>query len=56
MTDINVDLLQWVTFFYKKISGGTVKNEIISNKELPKQLHKPIIGKFDKKSTLTNYR
>ena len=42
--------------FLKKVSGGTVKNEIISDKELPKELHKPIIGKFDQKSTLTNYR
>ena len=33
--DINVDLLQWfISFFDKKASGGTVKNEIVSNKEL----------------------
>ena len=29
--------------FDKKTSGGTVKNENISNKELAEQLHKPII-------------
>ena len=33
MKDINVDLLTW--------SGGTVKNEIISNKELAEELHEP---------------
>ena len=30
-------------FFDKKTFGGTVKNEIISNKELAEELHKPII-------------
>ena len=30
-------------FFGKKASGGRVKNEIISNKELTEELHKPII-------------
>ena len=35
--------------FDKKNSGGTVKNEVISNKELPKELHKPIIGTFNKR-------
>ena len=34
--------------FDKKTSVGTVKNEIISNKELTKELHKPIIRKFKK--------
>ena len=34
-------------FFDKKpASGGTDKNEIISNKELGKELHKPIIRRF----------
>ena len=36
------------TFFDKKTSGGTVKKENISNKELAEALHKPIIGKFKK--------
>ena len=36
-------------FFDKKNSGGTVKNEIISNKELEGELHKPAIRKFNKK-------
>ena len=36
-------------FFYIKISGGTVKNEIISNKELAEELHKPITREFEKR-------
>ena len=32
----------------KKTSGGTVKSEIISNKELAEELHKLIIRKFKK--------
>ena len=35
-------------FFVKKTSGGTVKNKIISNKELADELHKSIIRKFEK--------
>ena len=35
-------------FFDKKTSGGTIKNEIISNKELAEELHKPIIRKLEK--------
>ena len=33
-------------FIDKKVSGGTVENENISNKELSEELHKPIIKKF----------
>ena len=36
-------------FFDRKTSGGTVKNENISNKELAEELHKPIIRKFNKR-------
>ena len=36
-------------FFDKKTSGGRVKNEKISNKELSEKLHKPITGKFNKR-------
>ena len=36
-------------FFVKKASGGTVKNETISNKVLGEELHKPIIRKFEKR-------
>ena len=32
--------------FNKRASGGTVRNEIISNKELPEELNKPILRKF----------
>ena len=37
------------TFFDEKTTGGTFKNEIISNKELAEELHKPIIRKFEKR-------
>ena len=37
-------------FFDLKTSGGTVKNEIISNKELAEELHKPIIRKCSKRN------
>ena len=36
--------------FDKKTSGGTVKNEIISNKKLAEELHKPIIRKYQKRN------
>ena len=32
--------------FDKKTFGGTVKSQIISNKELAQELHKPIVRKF----------
>ena len=35
--------------FDKKTSGGIIKNEIISNKELAEELQKPIIRKFNKR-------
>ena len=37
-------------FFDKKTSGGGIKNENISNKELAEDLHKPIIRKFNKRN------
>ena len=44
-----MDLLQWsINLLIKKTSGGTVKSEIISNKELAVELHKVIIRKFKK--------
>ena len=43
-------------FFDKKTSGGTVKNENISNKELAEKLHKPIIRKFKKRTVHSPYR
>ena len=35
-------------FFDKKVSGSSIKNENISNKELAEELHKPIIRKLKK--------
>ena len=56
MMDIKVAMRQWfVNLLIKKTSGETVKNEIISNKELSEELRKPIIRKFHK-SALTFYR
>ena len=37
------------TFFDKKISVGAAKNEIMLNKELTVELHKPSIRKFEKR-------
>ena len=37
-------------FLDKKTSDGTVKNEIISNKELAEELHKTIIRKSNKRN------
>ena len=37
------------TFFDKKISGGDIKNESISNKELAEESHKLVIRKFNKR-------
>ena len=44
MMNFNVNLLQW-----SKISGETIKSEIISNKKLSEELHKPVIRKFEKR-------
>ena len=48
--DINVDLPQWFINFLIKNSGETVKNEIISDKELAEELDKPIIRKLEKRN------
>ena len=37
-------------FFDQKTSGSGIKNDHILNKELAKELHKPIIRKFNKKN------
>ena len=34
-------------YFDKDTAGGTVKNEIMQNKELAEELHKPVIRKFE---------
>ena len=41
-------MILFYKFFDKKTFGSGIKNENISNKELTKELHKPIIIKFDK--------
>ena len=49
-TDIKEMQLQWfIRFLVKKTGGGTVKNEIMQNKELAQELHKLIIRKFEKR-------
>ena len=40
---------EFIYFLIKKTSGGIVKNESISNKELTEQLHKPIVRKFNER-------
>ena len=54
--DINVDLLEWIIIFFGgKTSGGTVKKENISNKELAEELNKPIIRKFEKRKVHSTF-
>ena len=49
-------LLQWFRdFLIKKTSGGTVKNENISDKELTEELHKPVIRKFEKRKVQSTF-
>ena len=42
-------------FFDKKMSSGTVNNDIISNKELAEELHKTIIRKFKKRKVQSSF-
>ena len=42
-------------FFDKKSSGGAIKNELISNKELAEISHKPIITKFKKRKVYSSF-
>ena len=47
--DIEGVLLQWfIHLFDEKTSGGAIRNENISNKELAEELHKRILKKFKK--------
>ena len=41
-------------FFDKKTSGSGIKNENMSNQELVKELHKPIIRKFEEQEKSTH--
>ena len=52
--DSKVDLVQWFTiFFAKKTSDGAIEIKIMSNKELAKELHKPI--KFGKRKVHSSF-
>ena len=54
MMDINTNLFQWFKIFLMKSlrvvpqNKSAVKNENMSNKDVAKELHKPIIRKFKK--------
>ena len=41
--------------FNRNKSGGIVKNEIISNKELEEELHKPNIRKYEKRKVHSSF-
>ena len=51
------DEYQWglASMVYKSFSGGTIKDEIISNKELAKELHKRFIRKFGKRKVHSSF-
>ena len=51
-----MDLLQWsINFLIKNLLISGIKNEIISNKELAEELHKPIITKFKKRKVHSTF-
>ena len=43
-------------FFDRKTSGGCIKTENISNREIAKELHKPIIRKFKKRKVYPSFK
>ena len=48
MMSINVELFQWfINFFDKNTSHSGIENENIPNKNLPEELHKLVIRKFN---------
>ena len=64
MMNINEDLLQWyIHFLYKKSCGSGVKRKIMPNQcplelatqELAAKLHKPIMGKFEKRKVYSSF-
>ena len=56
MMDMKGVLLEgFLYFLIKKTSGGIVKNESVSNKELAEQLHKPIIRKFKERKVQSSF-
>ena len=58
MTDIKEDLLLWFTnFFNKKTKGsGVANNRIKQNLQLAKELHKPIIRNFKKRTVYSGFK
>ena len=42
-------------YFDKKTSGGAVKNENMSNKELAEELHKPVIRKLNERKVHSSF-
>ena len=42
-------------FFDREISGSGIKNENISNKDLPEEVHKLIIKNFNKRKILSPF-
>ena len=42
-------------FFDKKTSGGAIKNEVMSNKELAEELYKPVIRKFEEQKVCSPF-
>ena len=56
MMNIKGVLLQWfINFLIKKTSGGAIKNEIISNKELAEELQNSITRKFKKRKVYSSF-
>ena len=54
--DINVDVLQWlINVLIKRSSSGAIENEIISNRELAKELPKPINKKIEKRKVYSPF-
>ena len=43
-------------FFDKKTLGSAIKSEIKQNEELTKELHKPIIRKFEKRKVHSSFK
>ena len=50
-----MDLIQWSIIKKKKTSGGRVKNDNISSKELAEELQKPNIKKFRKRKVHSSF-
>ena len=56
MMNIKEVSLQWfIIFLIKKSASGAVKNEIIQNKKLTEEPHKPIIKKFERRKVHSSF-